>query len=70
VSYRSFEEYVTLDGLALVTKGIAYEEWANSIPQSFITPTGLATFGFVIGLGDFWRYAEVIGNAHWKNVDL
>lgn len=67
MSSRAFQFYVGVDGYALCTKGFV-EEW--SVPAGRITPTGLLTFGFIIGLGDFWYYDENIANANWVDVDL
>lgn len=65
---KAFQFVVKIDGVAVVTQGLA-QEWALP-PTFFITQTGLLTQGLVVGKGDFWQWADASSNAGWVEADI
>lgn len=73
VPSNAFQFYnTTVDGLNLVTRGLAFEwggQSASGFGTVYITAVGLNTDGLVLGLGDFWEYAPAAEALSWNNED-
>lgn len=71
-SASAYRFFVQLDGLALSTEGFVFG-WNGATLQAYteyITPMGLLTDGFVVGMADFWQYGDDPANANWTYGDL
>lgn len=69
-SFRFF--HVGIEGLNLVTRGLAYEYSGvtmSGFTTVYVTGVGLVTQGLVFGLGDFWQYADDPQDAGWTLVN-
>lgn len=65
---KAFQFVVEIDGIAVVTKGLA-QEWPIP-PTFFLTPLALVTNGLIVGKGDFWQYADTPADAGWVEADI